>query len=168
MFPHLCRPYLVNLLPCLTRTSKRPEESVQETLAAAIPKIMASFGNFANDNEIKVCLAPQAPNPGASVVGVGLSDRRLAIRGRFLSSAVLPAPVRSIFPLLLSYCGCRAEQGWCIHRNSEGAVPEQTGLWCTGLALMLVWSRWLRGGGGCGGPRSCQGPLVLLFILRSG
>ncbi|XP_012879339.1 PREDICTED: huntingtin [Dipodomys ordii] len=54
--PQKCRPYLVNLLPCLTRTSKRPEESVQETLAAAIPKIMASFGNFANDNEIKVLL----------------------------------------------------------------------------------------------------------------
>lgn len=44
----------MNLLPCLTRISKRPEESVQETLAAAIPKIMAAFGNFANDNEIKV------------------------------------------------------------------------------------------------------------------
>ncbi|XP_070256233.1 huntingtin isoform X2 [Myotis yumanensis] len=54
--PQKCRPYLVNLLPCLTRTSKRPEESVQETLAAAIPKIMASLGNFANDNEIKVLL----------------------------------------------------------------------------------------------------------------
>ncbi|KAM7156171.1 huntingtin isoform 1-T1 [Molossus nigricans] len=54
--PQKCRPYFVNLLPCLTRTSKRPEESVQETLAAAIPKIMASFGNFANDNEIKVLL----------------------------------------------------------------------------------------------------------------
>ncbi|XP_016051293.1 PREDICTED: huntingtin isoform X2 [Miniopterus natalensis] len=54
--PQKCRPYLVNLLPCLTRTSRRPEESVQETLAAAIPKIMASFGNFANDNEIKVLL----------------------------------------------------------------------------------------------------------------
>ncbi|XP_054544203.1 huntingtin isoform X3 [Talpa occidentalis] len=54
--PQKCRPYLVNLLPCLTRTSKRPEESVQETLAAAIPKIMAAFGNFANDNEIKVLL----------------------------------------------------------------------------------------------------------------
>ncbi|KAM4854776.1 huntingtin [Thomomys bottae] len=54
--PQKCRPYLVNLLPCLTRISKRPEESVQETLAAAIPKIMASFGNFANDNEIKVLL----------------------------------------------------------------------------------------------------------------
>ncbi|XP_060044468.1 huntingtin isoform X2 [Erinaceus europaeus] len=54
--PQKCRPYLVNLLPCLTRTSKRPEESVQETLAAAVPKIMASFGNFANDNEIKALL----------------------------------------------------------------------------------------------------------------
>uniref|UniRef100_A0A4X2M380 Huntingtin n=1 Tax=Vombatus ursinus TaxID=29139 RepID=A0A4X2M380_VOMUR len=54
--PQKCRPYLVNLLPCLTRISKRTEESVQETLAAAIPKIMASFGNFANDNEIKVLL----------------------------------------------------------------------------------------------------------------
>ncbi|KAG9346962.1 hypothetical protein JZ751_005889 [Albula glossodonta] len=51
--PQKCRPYLVNLLPCLTRISKRPEESVQETLAAAIPKIMAPFGNFANDGEIK-------------------------------------------------------------------------------------------------------------------
>ncbi|EPY80841.1 hypothetical protein CB1_000531010 [Camelus ferus] len=54
--PQKCRPYLVNLLPCLARASKRPEESVQETLAAAVPKIMASFGNFANDSEIKVLL----------------------------------------------------------------------------------------------------------------
>ncbi|KAG7461857.1 hypothetical protein MATL_G00195620 [Megalops atlanticus] len=54
--PQKCRPYLVNLLPCLTRISKRPEEPVQETLAAAIPKIMAPFGNFANDGEIKVLL----------------------------------------------------------------------------------------------------------------
>ncbi|XP_064420262.1 huntingtin isoform X1 [Latimeria chalumnae] len=54
--PQKCRPYLVNLLPCLTRISKRPEEAVQETLAAAIPKIMAALGNFANDSEIKVLL----------------------------------------------------------------------------------------------------------------
>ncbi|XP_035282540.1 huntingtin-like isoform X3 [Anguilla anguilla] len=54
--PQKCRPYLVNLLPCLTRISRRPEESVQETLAAAIPKIMAPFGHFANDGEIKVLL----------------------------------------------------------------------------------------------------------------
>ncbi|KAJ8383153.1 hypothetical protein SKAU_G00039310 [Synaphobranchus kaupii] len=54
--PQKCRPYLVNLLPCLTRISRRPEESVQETLATAIPKIMAPFGHFANDGEIKVLL----------------------------------------------------------------------------------------------------------------
>ncbi|XP_056410998.1 huntingtin isoform X2 [Hyla sarda] len=54
--PQKCRPYLVNLLPCLTKICKRQEESVQETLAAAIPKIMAAFGNFANDHEIKVLL----------------------------------------------------------------------------------------------------------------
>ncbi|XP_067838539.1 huntingtin isoform X1 [Heptranchias perlo] len=54
--PQKCRPYLVNLLPCLARISKRSEESVQETLASAVPKIMASLGNFANDSEIKMLL----------------------------------------------------------------------------------------------------------------
>ncbi|XP_051784194.1 huntingtin isoform X2 [Erpetoichthys calabaricus] len=54
--PQKCRPYFVNLLPCLTRISKRPEESVQETLATAVPKIMAALGNFANDSEIKALL----------------------------------------------------------------------------------------------------------------
>lgn len=48
------RPYLVNLLPCLARITKRQEETVQETLAAAMPKIMAALGHFANDGEIKV------------------------------------------------------------------------------------------------------------------
>ncbi|KAJ8000512.1 hypothetical protein DPEC_G00180890 [Dallia pectoralis] len=51
--PQKCRPYLVNLLPCLTRIIKRQEETVQETLAAAVPKIMSALGNFANDGEIK-------------------------------------------------------------------------------------------------------------------
>ncbi|XP_061888954.1 huntingtin isoform X3 [Entelurus aequoreus] len=54
--PQKCRPYLVNLLPCLTRVTKRQEESVQETLATAMPKIMAALGHFANDGEIKVLL----------------------------------------------------------------------------------------------------------------
>lgn len=54
--PQKCRPYLVNLLPCLTRIAKRQEEMVQETLASSIPKIMAALGNFANDTEIKVLL----------------------------------------------------------------------------------------------------------------
>ncbi|XP_061130026.1 huntingtin isoform X3 [Syngnathus typhle] len=54
--PQKCRPYLVNLLPCLTRITKRQEETVQETLASGIPKIMAALGHFANDGEIKVLL----------------------------------------------------------------------------------------------------------------
>ncbi|XP_029997487.1 huntingtin isoform X4 [Sphaeramia orbicularis] len=54
--PQKCRPYLVNLLPCLTRITKRQEETVQETLAAAMPKIMVALGHFANDSEIKVVL----------------------------------------------------------------------------------------------------------------
>ncbi|XP_041041506.1 huntingtin isoform X4 [Carcharodon carcharias] len=54
--PQKCRPYLVNLLPCLGRISKRSEESVQETLAGALPKIMMALGNFANDSEIKMLL----------------------------------------------------------------------------------------------------------------
>ncbi|XP_075893458.1 huntingtin isoform X5 [Nelusetta ayraudi] len=54
--PQKCRPYLVNLLPCLTRITKRQEETVQETLAAAMPKIMVALGHFANDGEIKVLL----------------------------------------------------------------------------------------------------------------
>ncbi|KAM9314624.1 huntingtin isoform 2-T2 [Pholidichthys leucotaenia] len=54
--PQKCRPYLVNLLPCLTRITKRQEETVQETLATAMPKIMAALGHFANDSEIKVLL----------------------------------------------------------------------------------------------------------------
>lgn len=57
-YPCLClswsRPYLVNLLPCLARITKRQEETVQETLAAAMPKIMSALGHFANDGEIKV------------------------------------------------------------------------------------------------------------------
>ncbi|XP_061534390.1 huntingtin isoform X8 [Phycodurus eques] len=54
--PQKCRPYLVNLLPCLTRITKRQEETVQETLASAMPKIMAALGHFANDGDIKVLL----------------------------------------------------------------------------------------------------------------
>lgn len=54
--PQKCRPYLVNLLPCLTRITKRQEETVQETLASAMPKIMLALGHFANDGEIKVLL----------------------------------------------------------------------------------------------------------------
>lgn len=60
--PQKCRPYLVNLLPCLTRITKRQEETVQETLASAMPKIMVALGQFANDSELKVLLRSLVAN----------------------------------------------------------------------------------------------------------
>ncbi|XP_046900324.1 huntingtin isoform X3 [Hypomesus transpacificus] len=60
--PQKCRPYLVNLLPCLTRITKRQEETVQETLAAAVPKILGALGHFANDGEVKVLLKSLVAN----------------------------------------------------------------------------------------------------------
>ncbi|XP_040093581.1 huntingtin [Oryx dammah] len=112
--PQKCRPYLVNLLPCLTRTSKRPEESVQETLAAAIPKIMASFGNFANDNEIKVLLKAFIANlksssptvrrtAAGSVVSICQHSRRTQYFYSWLLSVLLGllVPVEEERPTLL-------------------------------------------------------------------
>ncbi|XP_059532788.1 huntingtin isoform X1 [Myotis daubentonii] len=112
--PQKCRPYLVNLLPCLTRTSKRPEESVQETLAAAIPKIMASLGNFANDNEIKVLLKAFITNlkssspttrrtAAACVVSICQHSRRTQYFYSWLLSVLLGllVPIEGEHPSLL-------------------------------------------------------------------
>jgi len=41
---------------------------VQETLAAAMPKIMAALGHFANDGEIKV--SKQSGSNGNNVKGI--------------------------------------------------------------------------------------------------
>ncbi|XP_042325579.1 huntingtin [Sceloporus undulatus] len=104
--PQKCRPYFVNLLPCLTRVSKRSEESVQETLAAAIPKIMAAFGNFANDNEIKVLLKAFVANlkscsptirrtAAASVVSICQHSRRT----QYFYSWLLHVLLGLLFPM---------------------------------------------------------------------
>uniref|UniRef100_A0A8C1W8L5 Huntingtin n=1 Tax=Cyprinus carpio TaxID=7962 RepID=A0A8C1W8L5_CYPCA len=85
--PQKCRPYLVNLLPCLTRIAKRQEETVQETLSSSIPKIMAALGHFANDGEIKMLLKAFVANlksssptirrtAASSAVGVCQHSRR--------------------------------------------------------------------------------------------
>lgn len=51
---YFCRPYIVNLLPCIARICRREEEAVQETLSAAMPKICSALMPFANDTEVKV------------------------------------------------------------------------------------------------------------------
>ncbi|XP_076357189.1 huntingtin isoform X3 [Tachypleus tridentatus] len=61
--PQKCRPYAVNLFPCLVKISQRKdEESVQETLGVAVGKIMPILGKFANDTEIKMLLKAFLPN----------------------------------------------------------------------------------------------------------
>ncbi|XP_060634006.2 huntingtin isoform X2 [Anolis sagrei] len=112
--PQKCRPYFVNLLPCLTRVSTRSEESVQETLAAAIPKIMAAFGNFANDNEIKILLKAFVANlkstsptirrtAAASVVSICQHSRRTQYFYTWLLNVLLGLlfPMEDEYPSVL-------------------------------------------------------------------
>ncbi|XP_055860312.1 huntingtin-like [Biomphalaria glabrata] len=60
--PQKCRPYIVNLLPCVARICRREEEAVQETLSTAMPKICSALMPFANDTEVKALLKSFLPN----------------------------------------------------------------------------------------------------------
>ena len=44
----------MNLMPCLTRTCKREDEGIQETLLQAMMKICPALMVFATDTEVKV------------------------------------------------------------------------------------------------------------------
>lgn len=48
------RPYIVNLLPCVARISKREDEAIQDILAQSMQKICPPLIGFANESEIKV------------------------------------------------------------------------------------------------------------------
>ena len=52
--PQKCRPYIVNLLPCITRLCQRTEEAIQDTMAISMTKLCPVLMSFANDSEIKV------------------------------------------------------------------------------------------------------------------
>ncbi|TMS23970.1 Huntingtin [Larimichthys crocea] len=97
--PQKCRPYLVNLLPCLARITKRQEETVQETLAAAMPKIMAALGHFANDGEIKVLLKSFVANLKSSSPTI---RRTAASFGRLLVPVDEEHPSHLILGVLLT------------------------------------------------------------------
>ncbi|KAK3095770.1 hypothetical protein FSP39_018831 [Pinctada imbricata] len=60
--PQKCRPYIVNLLPCLARICKREEEAIQETLSQAMQKICPPLMGFANESEVKALLKAFVPN----------------------------------------------------------------------------------------------------------
>lgn len=52
--PHKGKAYINNLVPCIVKISERSEESIHETLANSLTKIMESLGCFTSDSEIKV------------------------------------------------------------------------------------------------------------------
>lgn len=54
--PQKGKPYVNNLMPCLMQISKRNEESVQETLATAMPQIFKALGLFTSDKDVKELL----------------------------------------------------------------------------------------------------------------
>ncbi|XP_013398873.1 huntingtin [Lingula anatina] len=60
--PQKCRPYVVNLLPCISRICKRPEEAVQETLNVAMQKMAPVLMVFCNDVETKSLAKAFIPN----------------------------------------------------------------------------------------------------------
>ena len=49
-----CRPYVVNLVPCISKLCLREEEAIQETLQTAMKKICPVLMGFSNDQEVKV------------------------------------------------------------------------------------------------------------------
>lgn len=52
--PHKGKPYVTNLFPNLIRIAERNEESIHETLAISLPKILKVLGCFTTENEMKV------------------------------------------------------------------------------------------------------------------
>ncbi|XP_069698723.1 huntingtin isoform X2 [Periplaneta americana] len=64
--PQKGKPYVMNLIPCIIHIARRTEEPVQETLAAAMPKIFKSLGNFTSDNDVKGLLKAFLQNLSSS------------------------------------------------------------------------------------------------------
>jgi len=64
--PAKCRPYLVNLLPCLAALARRSEEQVHEALAMSLPGLLQVLGPHTNDNEVKILLKSFLANIGSA------------------------------------------------------------------------------------------------------
>lgn len=52
--PHKGKPYVTNLFPNLINIADRNEESVHETLAISLPKILKVLSCFTTESEMKV------------------------------------------------------------------------------------------------------------------
>lgn len=114
--PQKGRAYVQNLLPCVTRMARRPEEPLLDTLATALDKIMPALGHFTNDNEVKNLLKAFLLN---------LNHASPAIRRSAVSSLVALCRHSRKPPMFL---------GWLL-----GTVLQM--LVCYGYIVML-WICW--------------------------
>nr|XP_023020492.1 huntingtin [Leptinotarsa decemlineata] len=93
--PHKGKPYAANMFPNLVEIAKRTEESLHETLAASLPKIMKALGCFTTENEIKILLKAFLAN---------ISNESAVIR-RTNINCILTVCAHCRKPdILLSYC----------------------------------------------------------------
>jgi len=101
-----CRPYVINLLPLITKTIKRREENVHETLADCIPKIFKVLGKtwffskrlrITMDTKIKG--APFSPKTFTSI---GVCNFRIFSKTTLLSMLFLIFATDSFILILLS------------------------------------------------------------------
>lgn len=120
--PQKCRPYTVNLLPCLAKICQRVnEELVQETLAVAVTKVMPVLGQFTNDKEIKMLLKAFLPNltvhsatvrraAATSLIAICKNSRRPSLFYSWLLSALfdslLPVQDEHAVPVILGTLLC--------------------------------------------------------------
>lgn len=80
--PHKGKPYVVNIVPCIVKIAEREEDMVHETLANSLPKILASLGPFATDNDVKVKIDLLSINV-VSNKGKNITNKDLEIIGCF-------------------------------------------------------------------------------------
>lgn len=57
-----CRPYIMSLLPALSKICERDDDSIQECLSSSLPKIFSCLGSFAGDAELKEFLQSVTAN----------------------------------------------------------------------------------------------------------
>ncbi len=120
--PAKCRPYVLNLFPCLIKISERTEEDlIQETLRIAMTKIMPILATFATDNEIISVLTAFLPN----LQFVMSSVRRTAASSLVVICQHSRKP-QIFFSWLLSHLLQSLNQMNTISESKDNALDQQT------------------------------------------
>ncbi|XP_038046111.1 huntingtin-like [Patiria miniata] len=60
--PQKCRPYVINLLPCIPKISRRQDDAIQEAMTNFMQKVLPILGSFLTDTEVKNLMKVLYPN----------------------------------------------------------------------------------------------------------